>query len=92
MDTLIMYTLTRGAAIDLVAEYATEGLTALLDLQEHWIGHRDYVPEASESETIAELSAVLCEYVDDCAEALQDRRVFGCTTTSPDDLTDLVAP
>lgn len=61
----------------MVADAATNGLPALLDLQQHWIGHRDYVAEAGEEETIAELSAMLCEYVDECAELLADRRASG---------------
>lgn len=81
-------TLTRGAAIDLVADAATNGLEALLDLQQHWIGHRDYLPE---TDTVAELSAMLCGYVDSCAEALQDRRRSG-RNPSPRDRTELTAP
>lgn len=61
-------TLTRMQAIDTVADAATNGLEALLDLQAHWIGHRDYAAEHTDAETIAEVSAMLCEYVDSCAD------------------------
>jgi hypothetical protein len=82
-------TLTRAQAVDVVADCATNGLQALLDLQQHWIGHRDYVAEPTEAETIAELSGILCEYVDEHAWQGDDTRSNG---PKDSDDTGLTAP
>jgi hypothetical protein len=79
--------LTHAEAIGLVAGYAADGLKSLLDLQQHWIGHRDYVAERTAGDTVAELSAMLCEYVDAAAwpEGFKGKR-------SPASKTGLTAP
>ena len=61
-------TLTRGAAHGIVEGCAT--LSAALDLQEHWIGHRDYLSAGMPDCEAADLSVIKCtlrEYVDECA-------------------------
>jgi hypothetical protein len=54
--------LTRAQASDLISDCTT--LEQLLDLQAHWIGHRDHLPE----DTAETLAAMLYGYADDCAD------------------------
>lgn len=78
-------TLTRQQAHDLITERHHGGddpLVCLLDLQQHWIGHRDHEP----IDGAAAIAEFLHEYVDERAAELDDR------TPRHNDTTDLTAP
>lgn len=77
-----MRTLTRDEAHDVVAMAADEGLAALLDLQEAWVGHRD----VNDDDTAESVAGMLHEYVDAVASEDNDRAPRGS------DPTELVNP
>jgi len=69
--------LTRAQAIATVADAATSGLEALLALQEHWVGHRAYVPEADEAATVAELEYANDDHIDTALRGFQRDSTWG---------------
>lgn len=92
--------LTRGEAHDLIIERHHGGddpAVCLLDLQQHWIGHRDHEPQASQQEHADAIAAFLHEYVDAQADQrTQDewdsRGGENPPAPSDDNPTDLTAP
>lgn len=76
-----MNTLTRDQADALVSECTT--LEGLLDLQQHWIGHRDIAP----GEKRGHVRAVLYEYITECAFAGDNERSNGPKGTDDTGLT-----
>lgn len=86
-------TLTREEAYELIEEARSAGLHALLDLQEHWIGHRDVFGD----ETVEQLADFLHGYVDEVADQLASAGWDSRSGENPplphdDDETDLTAP
>ncbi len=80
--------LTRAEAHELIIERRHGGadpLVCLLDLQQHWIGHRDYMEADSVTESADDVAATLHEYVDECDCPQNDRTQ---RDTDPTDLTD----
>jgi hypothetical protein len=78
--------LTRGQAEDLIRECDGK-LKRLLDLQEHWIGHRDVA--LSSLEPFDEVTEFLYSYVD---ERTLDGDHIRARGPSDADETDLTAP
>lgn len=78
--------LTRGQAEDLIRECDGD-LQQLLNLQQHWIGHRDVAPSALEP--FDEVSELLFSYVDERTLDGDRIRAHG---PSDADQTDLTAP
>jgi len=87
-------TLTRGQAHQLVSDALVEVVTGggdmkpLLDLQEHWIGHRDLVGD-EKAEDVADL---LHGFVDEVAFNGDSQRSNGPQDSDPTDLTEIPVP